>query len=131
MKFSIIAFSLLLYVSNTFAQEITYFHKIEYVATNSKLASLLYKKLDSIKQTRRPHDSKVDSLFNRDIDFGFRQERINLVLNSFHYQLNLLVKNDTIYLSSVKFDDDFEPSYQKFKAYKIDSINALKYLTLR
>jgi hypothetical protein len=36
-----------------YSQGITYFHKIENVTMSEKLASVLYKKLDSIKQTRR------------------------------------------------------------------------------
>jgi hypothetical protein len=133
MKFSIIlAFSLLLYLSNTFAQEITYFHKIEYVAANTKLASLLYKKLDSIKQTRRPNDSKIETLFTRDIDFGYKHQRITVTFNSIFYQVNLLVKNDSIYSSSVIFDDNFyDSAYKNFKAFKIDTSACLQYLRMR
>ena len=117
--------------SPVFSQEMGYFHKIESIVANTNYAPTLLTELDSLKQTRRPADSKLDVLFNRGIDFEYKQQRIILVLNGSRYQLNLLTKNDTIYLSAIKFDDTFTPLYPKYKTFKIDTTNALKYLKLR
>jgi hypothetical protein len=117
--------------SMTYGQDMMYYHKISEITGNRKSATELYKKLDSLKRTRRPNDSNIEIYFDRDIDFGYRHQRINLELNSFSYKINLLTKNDTIYLSSIKFDDTFYDAHKKLNAIKTDTIHALSYLKSR
>jgi hypothetical protein len=125
-------FFLLLSAFAASGQDILYFHKIENVTASTQFASLLYKRIDSIKQTRRPNDSKVAVFFDRDIDFGYRHQRITVTFNSIFYQVNLLVKNDSIYFSSVLFDNNYyDKVYSKFNAIKIDTNRCLKYLQQR
>jgi len=128
--FGAILFQLIL--TAVYAQpEIFQYEKIAGIANKEHLASRLYNKLDSFKHTRQPHNSNIEIYFNRDIDFGYKHQRINLQLNDWHYQVNLLVKNDTIYLSSVKFDDMFDRGYSKLNNLQIDTVNSSIYLTIR
>lgn len=133
MNFQItFVFLLLIPFCKAFSQEFTYFHKIENITANAKLASVLYKKLDSVKQTRRPNDSRINILFDRDVDFGYKHKRINIVFNSIYYVVNLLVKNDSIYLSSVSFDREFyDKAYGNLNKFRIDTSTCLYYLKLR
>ncbi|MCO5946961.1 hypothetical protein [Mucilaginibacter flavidus] len=116
-----------------FAQpEIFQYHKIEDIAKKETRASQFFQKLDSLKKTRQPHDSNVDIYFDRDVDFGYRHERISVTLNSWRYQVDLLTKNDSIYSTSVRFDDDlYNNFYSKRKFAKVDTLNSLRYLSLR
>jgi hypothetical protein len=76
-------------------------------------------------------------LFNRDVDFGYRQKRIQIVFNGCGYQLNLLVKNDTVCLSSTIFSSIFGPDQGETQFNKtlsvpiIDTIRTMEYLKLR
>jgi len=124
---------------NVFGQQETYFYKIQTITTQVHSASELYKKIDSLKQTRRPHDSYIKVLFDRDVDFGYKHKRIQIVFNSdCYYQLNLLIKNNTICLSSTTFalyDFGIGHYYDQFnKRHSIpvaDSVKATNYLKLR
>ncbi len=124
-------------LKTSYGQQETYFHKIHKITTNEHLASHLYIRLDSLEKTRRPKDSYIRIFFNRDVDFGFNHERINLNFNGIYYQVNLLVKNDSIVMGSAIFQLEFEqlPYYEYFnKKYSIpktDSARALGYLNLR
>ncbi|WP_295797228.1 hypothetical protein [Mucilaginibacter sp.] len=120
-------------VFGAFAQpEIFQYHKIEDIAKKETRASQFFQKLDSLKKTRQPHDSNVDIYFDRDVDFGYRHERISVTLNSWRYHVDLLTKSDSIYLTSVRFDDDFYDNfYSKRKFVKVDTLNSSRYLSLR
>lgn len=139
MKLRILLSLLLLFAFfNVIAQPVTYFLKIQTLATKTRLASELYEKIDSLKQTRRPNQSSIKILFNRDVDFGYTQKRIQIEFNARDfYQLNLLIKNDTICLSSTIFSSVFGPSPGEAQANKtlgipsMDTIGALNYLKLR
>jgi hypothetical protein len=105
-----------------FGQEITkYFHQVEQIASSCPVASCIYKKLDSLKNTHRPTDSRIELYFDRDVDFGYKHQRINITLNGLHYQLNLLTRNDTVYLSSTVLENSFyqAPSLSQFNDFKI------------
>jgi hypothetical protein len=139
MKSRVTLIILLLLVSgNLFGQLETYFYKIQALATKVHIDTELYKKIDSLKQTRRPTDSYISVLFNRDVDFGYKHKRIQIVFNSYYkYQINLLIKNDTIRLSSTTIsffgtsgpDDDY--FNKKHSIPFIDSVSVLNYLKLR
>jgi hypothetical protein len=116
------------------SQDMMYFQKIGNIAKTATVATDLYNKLDSFKKTRRPNDSNIEMYFDRDVDFGYKHQRINLVLNgTFRYKINLLEKNDTIYLSSIKFDDDFysDNGSRRLNELRIDTAQIRNYLRLR
>ncbi|MGN6637374.1 MAG: hypothetical protein ACTHJ8_00570 [Mucilaginibacter sp.] len=122
---------------NAYSQQETYFYKIQDITYKEHLASNVYKRLDSLEKTRRPNDSYIRIFFNRGVDFGFKHERINLNFNGTFYQVNMLVRNDTICFSSTIFDLNFGgiPYYNRFNKRhslpKIDTARALSYLKLR
>jgi len=115
------------------AQEITYFHKIENVLANDHSDSSIYKKIDSIKRTRRPHDSNLEIFFNRDVDFEYLHQRINVEFNGTFYQVNLLLKKDSVLYSSLVFDPTFldNTTFKRYKTVIIDTVACTKYLKLR
>lgn len=121
-----------LFINQALSQDILYFHKIENVISNQHLYQLLYSKLDSIKQTRRQTDSRINVVFDRDVDFGIRHKRINVTFNSVYYSINLLLKNDLVILSNTSFDNDFyADSYNQFNSFYIDSSACIRYLNDR
>lgn len=123
------------FLKTSYGQQETYFYKIQAITTKEHLASRIYNRLDSLEKTRRPNDSYVRIFFNRDVDFGFKHERIDLNFNGTYYQVNMLVKNDTACLTSAVFSTTFEPYYEQFNKThsipKIDSARTLNYLKLR
>jgi hypothetical protein len=120
-----------------FGQLEQYYHKIEQVAYHERNPERLFKRIDSIKQTRRPNDSKVTIYFNRDIDFGYRHQRIKITFNGINrYEVNLLIKNDSIHFCSVLYsnllmDEDAEKLNRKQNHPAIDTTQVSKYLELR
>lgn len=138
MNLRLITFSLILFSCyNALGQQESYFYKIQEITLTEHLASRLYQRLDSLEKTRRPNDSYIKLFFDRDGDFGFKHQRINLKFNGTDYQVNLLVKNDTITIGSAIFHSYFgQQSYcdyfnKKHGIPKIDSVKALNYLKLR
>jgi hypothetical protein len=125
-------------IKTSYGQEETYFYKIQDIIHNEHLDTALHKKLDSIKQTRRPNDSGIKTVFNRDVDFGYRHKRIQVKFNSDYYQVNLLLKNDTICFGSVIMsvglgdEDEYNRWFNKKHSIPIiDSPRALTYLKSR
>ncbi len=125
-------------IKTSYGQQETYFYKIQALIAQGHSDTVFYKKLDSLKQTRRPNDSRIEILFNRDVDFGYKHKRIQVRLNSYGYQINLLVKNDTICFGSViisvalGIEDVHDTSFNKRHSIPIiDSVRALMYLKSR
>lgn len=122
----------------SYAQLQTYYHKIQSVTNEEKSAAKLFQRIDSIKQTRRPNDSKVTTYFNRNVDFGYRHRRIEVVFNgSNRYCVNLLTIGDSILVSSLCYDNSFfgDPIYDKLNKREnhptIDTTKVLQYLKKR
>lgn len=133
-----LSFLLLCLVFNAFGQQETYFYKIQDITTKVHIAPDLLNRLDSLKRTRRPSDSHIKIIFNRDLDFEYKHQRIEIVFNSdCRYQVNLLVKNDTVYFSSTTFSSGiFSNGYEdelnkKHSIAVIDSAKAISYLKSR
>lgn len=134
----LLSFLLLCLFFNAFGQQETYFYKIQEITARVHIAPDLLNRLDSLKRTRRPSDSHIKTIFNRDLDFGYKHQRIEVVFNSdCRYQVNLLIKNDTICLSSTTFSNGiFSNEYEddlnkKHSIPVIDSAKAINYLKLR
>ena len=138
MKIKVILILLLMVQSfKGSAQLQTYFNKIEDISTKVHTGSELYYKLDSLKQTRRPEDSYVKVIFNRDIDFGYKHKRIQIVFNSSSsYQINLLLRKDSICLSSTILGNVLDNG-ENFYTFNhrvnpiIDTPKTVQYLNLR
>src|ERR1700744_3150774 len=105
-KFLIVGCFLLAFISfRAYSQdEIKYYHRIWDAVKSSNSDSVILKKIDSIKKTRRENDSDIKTLFNRDVDFGYTQQKIAIRFNSFPYMLNLLVKKDQVIFASADFN---------------------------
>jgi hypothetical protein len=73
------------------------FDRITNILKADNSSKRLIQKLDSLKSK-----NYMSSLFERDLDFEYRHQRIILGLNSYNYQIDLLKKNDTIYAKTVK-----------------------------
>lgn len=82
-----------------------YFDLIKAIVTTEKLGNNLVYRLDTLKAKFIPSRSHVNDYFNRDIDLGFKHRRIAMSLNFAGYQIDLLCKNDTIFLSSISSAD--------------------------
>jgi hypothetical protein len=114
------------------SQEVQYFHKLEDIISQEPSYTHCYQKIDSIKKTRRPNDSWANVFFNRDVDFGFTHKRLNIVFNGIYYQVNFLLKGDTICFSNVSFDNEFYNNfYKKYNTSFVDTISCLHFLKLR
>lgn len=125
-------------VLKSYSQIQTYYHKIESVSNNETSVTKLFQRIDSIKQTRQPHDSQVTTYFDRNVDFGYKHQRINVIFNgSNRYYVNLLTMGDSILVSSVCYDNSFfgDPLYDKLNKRenrpKIDTTRVLQYLKRR
>ncbi|MCS3797230.1 hypothetical protein [Niastella sp. OAS944] len=78
-----------------------FFNLIQDIVATERVGNNLVYRLDTLKAKFIPSRSNLNDYFNRDIDFGFKHRRINLRLNFARYQIDLLCRNDTIFLSSI------------------------------
>jgi len=83
-------------------------------------------KLNTLKSKFISSRSFISSQFNRDVDFDYRHQRIDVTLNMVHFQIDLITKGNVIVLSSIKTD---YYSNLTFKSYDKSLIS--KYLDKR
>jgi hypothetical protein len=106
---TIFSFLFFLFVQGQSKKEVfAYFDMIKPILSTEKLGNNLVYRLDTLKSNFIPSRSHLNDYFNREIDFGFKHRRITLSLNFAEYQIDVLCKNDTIYLSSIT-----SPNYKK------------------
>jgi hypothetical protein len=79
----------------------SYFEHVHIATENCISADSLQSRLDTLILKFIPSRSSVGTYFNRDIDFNFKHRRINGSLNGAAFQIDLLTRNDTIFLSSI------------------------------
>jgi hypothetical protein len=97
------------------------------------MGSVIFEKIDSIKKTRRANDSNADILYNRDVDFGYTQEKIEIVFNGSPYIVNLLLKQDTVIFASADLNayiGGADPGFESDRKIKIDTAGCKQYLKL-
>jgi hypothetical protein len=117
--------------------QVDYYRKLELITINSIKATQLFQRLDSLKQTLRPSDSHVIITFDRDIDFGYKHQRMDIELNGAYYHINILAKANSIVTKSVlygnsTFLDSYSESYNKRHAcFYADTNQVYGYLKLR
>lgn len=113
--------------------EIKYYHKVWDIVKSNNSNTIILKKTDSLKKTRRPQNSKVEILYNRDIDFGYKQEKIAIRFNGFPYMLNLLLKNDLVIFASADFNANILGTYSQndeYREVKVDTMLCRQCLNL-
>ena len=121
--FSLTIFSFLFFLSvqgQGKKETSAYFDLIKAIVTTEKLGNNLVYRLDTLKSKFIPSRSHVNDYFNRDIDFGFKHRRITMSLNFAGYQIDVLCKNDTIFLSSITSVDYKGINYDNFEKTVID-----------
>ncbi|MDR6564363.1 MULTISPECIES: hypothetical protein [unclassified Arcicella] len=121
----------MLYISPSFGQDAkSYALKIVSVLQTQTLSSTLTYKLDSLKSKHIPSRSDFNIRFDRDLDVGYMHQRIEIALNFYSYQINILKKNDTICVLTLKhgtdpFDNAPPSSYYYSSINKEQSLNYL------
>lgn len=128
MKTKLIYF-LLVYLSiiPSFGQEAQkYFEQIEKIVNKETFSSNLYGKLDSLQAKKIPSRSGISKYLDRDLDFGYKHQRINLQINFENFRVDLLTSNDSVLLSVISHND-----YKKLQTTNYEETSVLKYLALR
>lgn len=97
-----------------------YFRLIQDIVAIENTGNNLVYRLDTLKQKFIPSRSNLNDYFNRDIDFGFMHRRIIMSLNFSSYRIDLLCRNDTIYLSSISSADYKSINYDNYNKEMIE-----------
>jgi hypothetical protein len=101
--------------------------KLKNIISSENSLTELKVKLDSMKMTfKDKRNNYVDYFLNRSIDFDYNHNRIRVFFELYEYQIDLITKNDSIYLKSLKTE------YFKKFTFKTLNENKLKtYINLR
>jgi len=92
------------------------FIKIKEILTTENSCKNLITKLNSLKLTFKDQiNNNVYDFLNRDIDFDHNHKRIRVNFDTWHYQIDIITKNDSIYLKSIKTE--------YFKKHSYNSLN--------
>lgn len=92
------------------------FMKIKDILTNESSSKNLINKLNLLKLTFKDQiNNNVYDFLNRDIDFDYNHKRIRVIFDNWQYQIDIITKNDSIYLKSIKTE--------YFKKYTYNSLN--------
>ena len=83
-----------------------YLARIQSVVASERLGSRVVQRLDSLMAKHMPSRSYLNGQFNRDLDLGFKQRRLTMSLNFYRFQVNLLCRNDTIFLRTIDSEED-------------------------
>lgn len=79
-----------------------YFTLVDSVVLTEVTSKSLQIKLDTLKSKFIPSRSSFSLSFDRDIDFGFRHNRLSIQLNFERFQIDLLARNDTIFARTIR-----------------------------
>ncbi|MGI4762660.1 MAG: hypothetical protein ACRYF0_18260 [Janthinobacterium lividum] len=91
-----------------------YLARIRSVVASEPLGSSVVQRLDSLVAKHIPSRSYLNGQFNRDLDVGFKQRRLVISLNFYRFQVNLLCRNDTIFLSTIDSEEDKKCSDHRY-----------------
>lgn len=97
------------------------------VATEKSDSNLVYR-LDTLASKFIPSRCDVNNYFNRNIDFGFKHHRILLGSSFAGNQVDLLCRNDTIFLSIITLADY---GTNKYNYYNYDQTRIDQFLAQR
>jgi hypothetical protein len=128
MKTQLINFILTyLFIIPSFGQEAQkYFEQINKIVAGETVSRNLYNKLDSLQAKKIPSRSGISKYLDRDLDFGYKHQRINIQINFENFRVDLLTSSDSVLLSVISHND-----YKKLQATYYTEAPVLKYLTLR
>lgn len=91
------------------------FYEIKDVLASENNLEQLSEKLDALKLNFRDQKNNyIDRFLNRSIDFEYNHNRIRIQFDSWQYQIDLITKNDSIYLKSLKTEYFKKYTYQIF-----------------
>jgi len=109
----------------------TNFNKIVPLVHLQESVERVYVRLDSLKQVRS--GSSISNVFDRDIDFGFNQVRIKLVLNDVFFAVDIIHNKNKICVYDIRAlnYDGQTLSETHFKKVGIDSALINSYLESR
>lgn len=121
---------LFLFAIKTFSQvefaEKNYLKLKNIISSENSLTELKVK-LDSMKMTfNDKRNNYVDNFLNRSIDFDFNHNRIRVFFDLYEYQIDLITKNDSIYLKSLKTEYFKKYTYQAFNKNKLKTYVSLR-----
>lgn len=89
-----------------------YLSRMQPIVESESLGSRLAQRLDSLQAACIPSRSYANVLFNRAIDVGFTQRRLEVSLNFYRFQVDLLCRNDTIFSRTIASQDDAQCAYR-------------------
>ncbi|MDB5276172.1 MAG: hypothetical protein JWR61_1127 [Ferruginibacter sp.] len=131
LRLNILTFFLLVFLQ-TSGQEVQVFFKLaDSIVMTENSATKLYAQLDNLKSKFIPSRSSLSTYFDRDIDFGYRHQRINIQLNFHWYQIDLLKRNDSIFVKVIKDYHNPAEIDTTTKYFNAESAMNFDYLTLR
>jgi len=131
LRLNILTFFLLVFLQ-TSGQEVKVFFKLaDSIVMTENSATKLYTKLDNLKSKFIPSRSRLSTYFDRDIDFGYSHQRINIELNFHRYQIDLLKRDDTILVKVIKDYHNPAEIDTTTKYFNAKSALNFDYLTLR
>jgi hypothetical protein len=92
------------------------FKRIKNVLSTENDLEKLRQKLDSLRSTFKDKKNNfVDNFLNRSIDFEYNHNRIRIQFDLWFYQIDLITKNDTIFLKSIKTEYFNKLTYQSYE----------------
>ena len=103
-----------------------YFDKVVSIVKFENSSSKLSLRLDSLKSKHMPSRSNFDNYLDRDLDFGYRHQRLNLEINFERFQIDILKKSDTVLVVSVNTEN-----YKKLTFSQLDTPKVGIYLKER
>ena len=131
LRLNILTFFLLVFFQSS-GQEVKVFFKLaDSIVMTENSVTKLYAKLDNLKSKFIPSRSSISTYFDRDIDFGYKHQRINIELNFHRYQIDLLKRNDSIFVKVIKDYHNPAEIDTTTKYFNAKSALNFDYLTLR
>ena len=133
LRFKLISIFLFFHLQGSAQHAKVYFKVADSILMKENSSTRLYNKLDTLKSRFMPSRSSVTIYFNRNIDFGYKHERINLRLNLENYQIDLFIINDTIYAKTIRhFFNPYEMESETLEFhFSADTLNLSGYLKKR
>lgn len=131
LRLNILTFFLLIFLQTSGQEVKLFFELADSIVMTETSAIKLYAKLDNLKSKFIPSRSSLRNYFDRDIDFGYKHQRLNIELNFHRFQIDLLKRNDSIVVKIIK--DYHHPSEvdRTTKFFNATTLNKFDYLILR
>ncbi len=117
----------MLLVTPSFGQQAQeYFTQIEKIVSTEAFSSKLYETLDSLQAQKIASRSSISKYLDRELDLGYKHQRIFLQVNFEAFQIDLLTRSDSVLLSVISHDN-----YKKLQATNLNEVSVAEFLALR